>query len=203
MEDSTKSGVITKSLLLFPIDHKLAISSLFFPSFLHQFFFLPRVSYFSQLITACHIMLEVVMLMESLMVLALLVVTQPLLHGPYRPRLQTKNNAWKVSHPPFHAFVHQQHATALFLQNKIQNDMEDGVSLTSLVDNEEIGIFLNNAIMQWLDEEYIPQDIHRILGEAVQSIYVKGRKNGVTDLGENTKTMTSFLRLVRIMIHVT
>ena len=134
-------------------------------------------------------MLEVVMMMEGLMVLALLVVTQPLLHGPYRPRLHTINNAWKVSQPPTHAFINQQRSTALFLQN----DMEDGVRLTALVDDEEVGMFLHNAIMQWLDEEYIPQDIHRILGEAVQRIYVKGRKDGVTDLGENTTTMTLFL----------
>ena len=135
------------------------------------------------------------MLMECLMVLALLVVTQPLLHGPYRPRLHTINNGWKVIHPPSRAFIHPgQHSTALFLQNNVPNDMKDGVSLTSIGDNDEIGLFLNNAIMQWLDEEYIPQDIHRILGEAVQKIYVKCRKDGVTDLGKQSNTMIACIR---------
>ena len=132
--------------------------------------------------------------MEGLMVLALLVVTQPLLHGPYRPRLHTINNAWKVSPPPSHTFLHhEQHSTALFLQNNVPNDMKDGVSLTSLGDNEEVGVFLSTCIMRWLDDEYIPQDIHRILGEAVQKIYIKGRKDGVTDLGQKTNDARHFI----------
>lgn len=56
--------------------------------------------------------------------------------------------------------------------------MEDGVTLNSLSDTHADGIFLKESIQRWLDEEYIPQDIHKELGEEVRKIYVEKRNAG-------------------------
>jgi hypothetical protein len=64
------------------------------------------------------------------------------------------------------------------------NGVEDGVSLATLTDPDRDGSFLNAAVVQWLDREYIVQDVHRVIGAAVEASYTRSRRDGATDLGE-------------------
>ena len=61
--------------------------------------------------------------------------------------------------------------------------VEDGVPLTS-IDFENEGKYLSASIKQYLDDEFIKQDIHAIIGDAVGAVYVAERSNGVSDLGD-------------------
>lgn len=45
-------------------------------------------------------------------------------------------------------------------------------------------LHLKHSIASWLDEEYIPQDIHHKLGSHVETHYTALRSEGVHDLGE-------------------
>ena len=56
--------------------------------------------------------------------------------------------------------------------------MEDGVTLNSLQDTNSDGTFLKESIQRWLDEEYIPQDVHATLGEEVKKVYIAKRREG-------------------------
>lgn len=56
--------------------------------------------------------------------------------------------------------------------------MEDGVTLNSLKDPFLDGTFLKESIQRWLDEEYIPQDVHSVLGEEVKKVYIAKRLEG-------------------------
>lgn len=61
--------------------------------------------------------------------------------------------------------------------------VEDGVALTS-IDFEKEGKYLSASIKQYLDDEFIKQDIHAIIGDAVGAVYIAERSNGVSDLGD-------------------
>mmetsp|Transcript_12783 Transcript_12783/g.12433 ORF Transcript_12783/g.12433 Transcript_12783/m.12433 type:complete len:414 (+) Transcript_12783:111-1352(+) len=67
---------------------------------------------------------------------------------------------------------------------KMSNNMEDGVTLNSLLNTEQDGNFLKESIQVWLDEEYIPQSCHEDLGNKVKKVYVTNRSKGISDLGE-------------------
>jgi hypothetical protein len=131
--------------------------------------------------------------MECLMVLALLVVVAEAFHF-------SSNRQF-----PWYGQYHRHHGSCLQQHKKVQHSnlhrnqyplraqksddpgvvpVEDGVSLASLENVEDVGLFLRNSVMKWLDDEYIPQDIHRVLGEAVQQVYLSKHTAGVTDLGE-------------------
>lgn len=56
--------------------------------------------------------------------------------------------------------------------------MEDGVTLNSLSNPINDGKYLGESIQLWLDKEYIPQDIHRKLGEEVSRVYIEKRNEG-------------------------
>jgi hypothetical protein len=74
----------------------------------------------------------------------------------------------------------QQRTSTLVLQTA-----EDGVSLANLSpDFANDGKFLGDSITRWLDEEWIQQDIHGVIGDVVCELYIKSRENGVVDLGE-------------------
>jgi hypothetical protein len=60
---------------------------------------------------------------------------------------------------------------------------EDGVPLTS-IDFEKEGKYLSASIKQYLDDEFIKQDIHSIIGDAVGAVYIAERRKGVSDLGD-------------------
>jgi hypothetical protein len=67
---------------------------------------------------------------------------------------------------------------------KMNNNMEDGVTLNSLLNTEQDGNFLKESIQRWLDEEYIPQSCHEDLGNKVKKVYITNRNKGMSDLGE-------------------
>jgi len=51
--------------------------------------------------------------------------------------------------------------------------VEDGVALDDLEDLVEDGKFLEEKVTEWLDREWIPQDVHAEIGRRAASIYVK------------------------------
>jgi len=62
--------------------------------------------------------------------------------------------------------------------------MENGIDLSVLDQLEADGRYLRIAIARWLDKEYIVQPVHAAIGRQVEDIYLRERRNGVTDLGE-------------------
>lgn len=53
---------------------------------------------------------------------------------------------------------------------------EDGVSLASLTGHEDDAAFLSAAVQEWLDLEWIPQEVHQEIGSKVGEIYVQSRE---------------------------
>lgn len=92
---------------------------------------------------------------------------------------------WKQvskSHSPFKP---SKPSSKLFSAKKgASGGAEDGVSLLNLVEIEEDAEFLREEIRLWLDNEYIPQNIHEVLGRHVEMVYINSRRRGVNDLGE-------------------
>lgn len=72
--------------------------------------------------------------------------------------------------------------TKLFLSTGTKSI--DGIGLNALINHLEDGQYLQSAIQIWLDNEYLPQEIHRKLGLEVQKLYIRERMSGVNDLGE-------------------
>lgn len=80
-------------------------------------------------------------------------------------------------HPPFVTSTTRLRAAS-------ENTVESGVNLSSLPNFELDGRFLKEAITKYLDKEWIQLDVHRKLGLEVESIYVRARNLGTTDLGD-------------------
>jgi hypothetical protein len=55
------------------------------------------------------------------------------------------------------------------------DDMEDGVSIKTLVDHKEDAAFIAQNIQQWLDDEWIPQECHKMIGEKCAELYIEVR----------------------------
>lgn len=64
------------------------------------------------------------------------------------------------------------------------DQVENGVSMNGLVNTEEDGVFLEQMITRFLDEEWIEQDVHKAIGAKVRAEYVRARERGVSDVGE-------------------
>lgn len=60
---------------------------------------------------------------------------------------------------------------------------EDGVSLRSLKDLGADSAFLEAQVIDWLDNEWIPQDCHKKVARVAAGAYVKARDEGIQDLG--------------------
>lgn len=60
---------------------------------------------------------------------------------------------------------------------------EDGVSLRSLKDLSADSAFLEASVVDWLDNEWIPQDCHKEVARVAAGAYVKARDEGIQDLG--------------------
>lgn len=70
--------------------------------------------------------------------------------------------------------------SSLYEQEGSQVDeMEDGVSLCQLVDHEEDAAFIAQSIQQWLDDEWIPQDVHKMIGEKCAQLYMEVSGGGL------------------------
>lgn len=70
---------------------------------------------------------------------------------------------------------------------------EDGVSLFQLTDIETDALWLQSTICEWLDKEFIQQDIHQEIASRVKQVYAEERKRGVNDLGEMLMRLGSSL----------
>lgn len=62
--------------------------------------------------------------------------------------------------------------------------MENGVSLSKLIDHESEADFLRWSVQEWLDKEFIVQPVHERIGSRCGEIYLSYRNLGVNDLGE-------------------
>lgn len=60
---------------------------------------------------------------------------------------------------------------------------EDGVSLKDLQDLGADAAFLETQVVEWLDNEWIPQDCHQEVAKVAAKAYVKARDEGIADLG--------------------
>lgn len=61
--------------------------------------------------------------------------------------------------------------------------IEDGIPLIDLKAPELESQFLRKSITRWLNEEYIPLEIHSTIGKEVGESYLRSREGGVQDLG--------------------
>lgn len=61
-------------------------------------------------------------------------------------------------------------------QTEVDDEMADGVSIKTLVDHEEDAAFIAQNIQQWLDDEWIPQECHKTIGDKCAEIYIEVRR---------------------------
>lgn len=87
-------------------------------------------------------------------------------------------HAWS---PAGRFFITQRRAVR---KGSLSGRAEDGVSLRSLGSPEKDAKYLETSVTQWLDDEYIPQEVHATIGRAVALAYQETweREQG-TDLG--------------------
>ena len=111
-------------------------------------------------------MLGELLMVETLLVLAFLVSVEP---------FSVNRANYAIIKIPSYPVKSTSAAKCFALPNPL---MEDGVTLNSLSDTHADGIFLKESIQRWLDEEYIPQDVHEELGEEVRKVYVTKRNAG-------------------------
>lgn len=60
--------------------------------------------------------------------------------------------------------------------------MVESVSVESLEDHETVGEDLSGSIQRWLDAEWMPQEVHRQMGESCKQSYMNCRQTGEDDL---------------------
>ena len=56
------------------------------------------------------------------------------------------------------------------------------VTLTELTDHEAEGTMLAESIARWLDQEWIPQEVHIKMGESAKASYIQMREAGEDDV---------------------
>lgn len=56
------------------------------------------------------------------------------------------------------------------------------VSLESLENHEEEGTLMAESITKWLDDEWIPQDVHIRMAESAKKSYITCRESGQNDV---------------------
>lgn len=66
--------------------------------------------------------------------------------------------------------------------SSLQAKLVQTVSLESLENHEQEGTFLAESIRKWLDDEWIPQEVHIKMAESAQKSYIKCRQNGDDDV---------------------
>lgn len=71
-------------------------------------------------------------------------------------------------------------------QTKLRADGSNGVELISLEslgdDHEAVGANMGKSLALWLDEEWIPQEVHQKMGSSVTKTYIECRTKGVDDV---------------------
>lgn len=85
------------------------------------------------------------------------------------------------------------------LQTKLYADStsSNGVEVVSLAglgdDHEAVGENMAKSIASWLDEEWIPQDVHVKMGISVKNTYIRCRSSGLDDVAEIMTQVTDDL----------
>lgn len=83
------------------------------------------------------------------------------------------------------------------LTTKLNAEGTNGVELVSLAglgdDHEEVGENMANSLAAWLDEEWMPQEVHIKMGISVKNTYISCRSNGVDDVAEIMTQVTDDL----------
>lgn len=97
--------------------------------------------------------------------------------GSVEPFVFSRAIYHQVVKMPDSSIIHPKRNTMIAFAST-ESFMEDGVTLNSLKDMNADGMFLKESIQRWLDEEYIPQDVHKDLGETVMRVYIQKRKEG-------------------------
>lgn len=82
---------------------------------------------------------------------------------------------------PHHLPLSRNHAAKHSL-TRCASSAEDGVSLAGLTSVDEDSAWFANAVVELLDDEWIPQPCHGRIGAEVGAIYKAARANGVDDL---------------------
>jgi hypothetical protein len=54
--------------------------------------------------------------------------------------------------------------------------------LSELTDHEKDGTLLAESIARWLDQEWIPQEVHIKMGESAKASYIRMREAGEDDV---------------------
>lgn len=76
-------------------------------------------------------------------------------------------------------------------------ETSNGVQLISLEalgdDHEQVGENMGKSLAAWLDEEWLPQEIHVKMGISVKNTYVKCRTEGKDDVAEIMTQVTDDL----------
>lgn len=84
-----------------------------------------------------------------------------------------------------------------FEQTSLFDGQSSGVQLVSLEglgdDHETVGESMANSLASWLDDEWIPQDVHMKMGNRAKETYVKCRTNGIDDVAEIMTEITDDL----------
>lgn len=85
------------------------------------------------------------------------------------------------------------------LQTKLYADAtsSNGVEVVSLAglgdDHEAVGENMAKSIASWLDEEWIPQEVHLKMGISVKNTYIRCRSSGLDDVAEIMTQVTDDL----------
>mmetsp|Transcript_34105 Transcript_34105/g.81627 ORF Transcript_34105/g.81627 Transcript_34105/m.81627 type:complete len:165 (-) Transcript_34105:306-800(-) len=73
-----------------------------------------------------------------------------------------------------------------FEQTSLFDGQSSGVQLVSLEglgdDHETVGESMATSLASWLDDEWIPQDVHMKMGNRAKETYVRCRTNGIDDV---------------------
>ncbi|EJK54020.1 hypothetical protein THAOC_26429 [Thalassiosira oceanica] len=84
-----------------------------------------------------------------------------------------------------------------FEQTSLFDGQSSGVQLVSLEglgdDHETVGESMATSLASWLDDEWIPQDVHMKMGNRAKETYVRCRTNGIDDVAEIMTEITDDL----------
>eukprot|EP00283_Hemiselmis_rufescens_P011014 CAMPEP_0173422468 /NCGR_PEP_ID=MMETSP1357-20121228/3164_1 /TAXON_ID=77926 /ORGANISM="Hemiselmis rufescens, Strain PCC563" /LENGTH=340 /DNA_ID=CAMNT_0014385497 /DNA_START=31 /DNA_END=1053 /DNA_ORIENTATION=+ len=83
---------------------------------------------------------------------------------------------------PLRARTHRGVAV-LSAQSGTSRSDQNGVQLPDS-NVKEVSVWLSDEIRQWLDDEWIPRDIHRDIGEIAAGAYEAAREKGVNEAGD-------------------
>lgn len=93
-----------------------------------------------------------------------------------------QSSAWVIRSRMTQSVGPHFHRRVLLPSSSTNLAMVQSVTLTSLEDHEAIGDELARSVQRWLDNEWMPQDVHLLMGQSCKKSYVTCREAGVDDL---------------------